>query len=72
MSLLSELDFEFVIIGISETKIMQMSDTISNFSVPNYYFFPSPLSLMLGVFDLFLLVKISSIIYGINLIYIII
>ena len=38
MSLLSELD----IIGISETKIKQMSDPISNFSIPNYSFLSQP------------------------------
>lgn len=38
MSLISELDFKFDIIGVSETKIIQTRDPISNFSVPSYSF----------------------------------
>ena len=55
-----ELDFEFDIIGISETKVMQMSDPISNFSVPNYSFLSQPTRSNAGGVGFF--VKISRIV----------
>ena len=42
MSLLSDLDFEFDVIGISETKIMQGKDPITNISMPDYSFISQP------------------------------
>ena len=42
MSLLSDLDFEFDVIGISETKIMQGKDLITNISIPDYSFISQP------------------------------
>ena len=42
MSLLSDLDFELDVIGISETKIMQGKDLITNISIPDYSLISQP------------------------------
>ena len=47
ITLLSDLNFEFDVIGISETKIIFHKDPIINISMHDYSFIPSPLGLML-------------------------